>query len=234
MPPLPASPQPTPPLLTHSLSSAPAASMDERTAEVVRVVRVLAAHVAEHAKSTAFEAQDRPVDAYEVLDVGPDTPAGGGSRGLHLMVVDVADTPASGCGFLVDGCGWGGGWGAGWRLERASDEPADHAGVSTTSLHACAHPAPRPSPPAPAPLLSGEGEERYWRLSLLIHVTLTRPSFIPPTPTPPTSFRRGQEAVLAPVSAHPSRQVRPPACPRRLPGSHLCCQGAAGGRPGGC
>lgn len=59
--------------------------MDERSAEVVRVLRVLAAHAAAHARASAAEAQDRPVDAYEVLGVEPDTPAGertlGGQQG---------------------------------------------------------------------------------------------------------------------------------------------------------
>ena len=55
----------------------PAASMDERTAEVARVMRVLAAHAAELAKASAAEAAERPPDAYDVLGVEHDAPAGG-------------------------------------------------------------------------------------------------------------------------------------------------------------
>lgn len=51
--------------------------MDERTAEVARVLRVLAAHAAEHAKATAAEAAERPPDAYDMLGVEHDAPAGG-------------------------------------------------------------------------------------------------------------------------------------------------------------
>ena len=40
-------------------------------------MRVLAAHAAELAKATAAEAAERPPDAYDVLGVEHDAPAGG-------------------------------------------------------------------------------------------------------------------------------------------------------------
>ena len=52
--------------------------MDERSAEVTRVLRVLAAHAAEHAKakSSAAAEAEAPVDAYEILALEPSTPSG--------------------------------------------------------------------------------------------------------------------------------------------------------------
>ncbi len=50
--------------------------MDDRTAEVSRVLRVLQLHEQEHAKSTAAEKAERPPDAYDVLGVGHDAAAG--------------------------------------------------------------------------------------------------------------------------------------------------------------
>ncbi|KAL4855003.1 DnaJ subfamily C member 14 [Chlorella vulgaris] len=61
---------PPPPEMAEELDLA---SMDERTAEVSRVLRVLHLHEAEHAKSSAAEKADRPVDPYEVLGLGEQT-----------------------------------------------------------------------------------------------------------------------------------------------------------------
>jgi hypothetical protein len=51
--------------------------MDERSAEVSRVLRVLAQHAAQHADSTPAQRADSPVDAYEVLGLGDGAAAGG-------------------------------------------------------------------------------------------------------------------------------------------------------------
>ncbi len=45
-------------------------------------MRVLAAHAAELAKATAAEAAERPPDAYDVLGVEHDAPAGGCTAAL--------------------------------------------------------------------------------------------------------------------------------------------------------
>jgi hypothetical protein len=52
--------------------------MDDRTAEVTRVMHMLKLHAAEQVrnKTTAAEAVEAPLDAYDVLGLAPDTPAG--------------------------------------------------------------------------------------------------------------------------------------------------------------
>jgi hypothetical protein len=54
--------------------------MDERTAEVSRVLRVLHLHEAEHAKSSAAEKAERPVDPYDILGLGEQTELAAGER----------------------------------------------------------------------------------------------------------------------------------------------------------
>ena len=138
--------------------------MDERTAEVTRVLLVLKAHAAEHAKSTAAEAAERLPDAYEILGVGHDAAAG--ERGASWQ----------GCGAAravwVDGRGQPG---AKWRQDGGPSRSAPVGEVkrSVSGLPLCP-PAPLhlSCPVTPCPLitrLAGEVKKRYWRLSLLIH-----------------------------------------------------------------
>jgi hypothetical protein len=67
--------------------------MDDRTAEVTRVMHMLKLHAAEQArnKTTAAEAVEAPLDAYDVLGLAPDTPAGedsGHASIAHLHCLD--------------------------------------------------------------------------------------------------------------------------------------------------
>lgn len=61
--------------------------MDERTAEVVRIAKVLAQHAAAVEGKTAAEAAQQPPDPYDVLGLAEDTTAGGqgwAGLGWHL------------------------------------------------------------------------------------------------------------------------------------------------------
>lgn len=60
---------------------APAASMDERSAQVVRISKVLAQHAAGLADATAAQAAEQPPDPYEVL--GLEEGAAPGEVGLQ-------------------------------------------------------------------------------------------------------------------------------------------------------
>ena len=140
--------------------------MDERSAEVARVLRVLAAHAAEHARASAAEAQERPVDAYEVLGVELDAPAGGRCSSSSRRARARA-----------------GGWLRAAPAHRAAPGPASPLGPlpqpPLPALLVCVC-APTPLPEtlfshhlaAPACVCvcpAGEVRKRYWRLSLLIH-----------------------------------------------------------------